>query len=760
MPPWSVSRVPLGWRQAPSGAETSDAMSNNGGGEKKAAQGDEEPTRRRRCDADPDYADFTLSLHSSPPRSSTTLHPQDADGTGIQSQLVERLNEMLLDPIRERYHQVAAQVTAERATELVREHMVNPMNQAYQDMSAKATELVQTHVVDPVTQAYEAAPEYFQTTVVDPIKDAYSRAAATAAEMYDENVVQPAAKAAGSFTDFLKSHGLWHDDDEAEGGGEKNREPKAGDAKPAEPDNVLLRKLNSTPFTMNNTEPKNELPKVGSDTPLKPALKKRDSLTLLRPVDSVHKGAGAAKSPDVVVEETHLAEPGGKDHKVKFGAESVRVLPPEKKRNRHDFNEVMEDHLGKISTRPTSQKESKELLESMLKEAEKSKVEDSKKPEKEVPLDAMKTAGKRVGGKTACAWVATPTERHDYQKFQEMLKGSGGDKDGEAGGFKDRGAPKHDKPGDRHDDKHEDKTEGTPGLGHEHGAKDSGKPRRDKKPEKTDAKTGETPRDKPPNKPGAKPDIKPAEDARGPSPAAAGPGEVNDVPKKSRSWWQKLLRFFRRKPADEESSEEARRHYPEMDEEFIECGDDFAAGDEVVGAGKRSSRVAAAAPPRQYKLNACALVTSGFIIFVVLLAILLSGDLFDDLDNSVPTFNIDTGAVINVLDDAGFLGAGMNSSIMGKPGSWRPLLERPANDSLVLLLRGLAPAVLRFAGHETDHFYFVEGVSDEGSSPAQEGYPNSTLAMDGGGLALRGPPALSNAAGFASPASAAASASR
>ncbi|XP_037523711.2 uncharacterized protein LOC119400889 [Rhipicephalus sanguineus] len=137
----------------------------------------------------------------------------------------------------------------------------------------------------------------------------------------------------------------------------------------------------------------------------------------------------------------------------------------------------------------------------------------------------------------------------------------------------------------------------------------------------------------------------------------------------------------------------------------------------------------AAAAPKQYKLNACLLITSGAVIFVVLLAVLLSGDLFDDLDNSVPTFNIDLGKVVNVLDDVGFLGAGMNSSIMGKPGSWRPLLERPANDSLVLLLRGLAPAVLRFAGHETDHFYFVEGDEDGNSSRG---------GTDEGGLASRG----------------------
>ncbi|KAH7950041.1 hypothetical protein HPB49_018935 [Dermacentor silvarum] len=181
-----------------------------------------------------------------------------------------------------------------------------------------------------------------------------------------------------------------------------------------------------------------------------------------------------------------------------------------------------------------------------------------------------------------------------------------------------------------------------------------------------------------------------------------------------------------------------------MDEEFIECAEDFGAAGEVAhGAGKDgatggaadASAASAAPSPKQYKLNACLLVTSGVVIFVVLLAVLLSGDLFDDLDNSVPTFTIDTGKVINFLDDVGFLGAGMNSSIMGKPGSWRPLLERPANDSLVLLLRGLAPAVLRFAGHETDHFYFVEGEEDGNSSHSGKEEHGGT---DEGGLASRG----------------------
>ncbi|KAL1417580.1 hypothetical protein MTO96_006134 [Rhipicephalus appendiculatus] len=229
---------------------------------------------------------------------------------------------------------------------------------------------------------------------------------------------------------------------------------------------------------------------------------------------------------------------------------------------------------------------------------------------------------------------------------------------------------------------------------------------------------------KPEAKPGEKPHVAAAAPTAGLIGAPAGHGPLLEGAAapvgKSSSWWKSLRHFFRRKPEDEESTEEEGVHHREMDEEFIECAGDLGAAGEVAHeshkGGAAGGAADAAAAPRQYKLNACLLVTSGAVIFVVLLAVLLSGDLFDDLDNSVPTFNIDLGKVVNVLDDVGFLGAGMNSSIMGKPGSWRPLLERQANDSLVLLLRGLAPAVLRFAGHETDHFYFVDGEDDGNSS--------------------------------------------
>ncbi|XP_054925832.1 uncharacterized protein [Dermacentor andersoni] len=792
---------------------------------------------------DPDYVEFTSSLQSASARSSSTVAPDSASGSGtaLHTRLAEVLNEKLLDPLWDTYHQgtemvqvnvvdpvryAYSKMTADNAAGLVQAsqtmsklhfkyvtievlgplfselngmhssspfnrflpallelvleqfaelsrdsepveslpapnmHVVDPVSQAYQDMSAKATELVQTRVMDPVNQVYEGAPAYFQNTVVEPIKDAYNRAA----DMYDQNVTKPAAKAAGSFTDFLKSYSVWKDDKEGQmeeayrGEGHKGGDHKAGDSKP--PKTEEPRSPPKLPEGTKVPEPQ----KSTTEVPLKPALKRRDSLTIATQKRADHGGDGGAavKSPDRQAE-------GGKGfpeagHKVKFGYEEVRTLPPEKKRDKHDFNDVVEDQLGKITTKPTSQKDSKELIDAMLKEAMEAKSrEEKKKRETKVSEepDLGKTAGKAaLSGKSVAGWVATPEEMQEYRKFQDMLhsrdksgkKGDEGSAKGDRGPAHDKlevhkpagGAAKHHEEGHRPEAKPGDK----------HGGKDEAhkKAESGKKPDA--GKTGgKPPGDQAGGKTEAKPSGKPhavAPPVAGLAPAGHGPtygrGPAHETGaatvKKSSSWTKALRRFFRRKPADEESSEEEGVQYREMDEEFIECAEDFGAAGEVAhGAGKggasggAADADAAASAPKQYKLNACLLVTSGAVIFVVLLAVLLSGDLFDDLDNSVPTFAIDTGKVVNFLDDAGFLGAGMNSSIMGKPGSWRPLLERPANDSLVLLLRGLAPAVLRFAGHETDHFYFVEGEEDGNSS---RGGKEEHGGTDEGGLASRG----------------------
>ncbi|CAN8002724.1 unnamed protein product, partial [Ixodes hexagonus] len=108
-----------------------------------------------------------------------------------------------------------------------------------------------------------------------------------------------------------------------------------------------------------------------------------------------------------------------------------------------------------------------------------------------------------------------------------------------------------------------------------------------------------------------------------------------------------------------------------------------------------------------FKLNAYGLACSGIAIFFILLVALLSGEVFDDLDRSVPTFDIDLAAVVNKMDRS-FLGAGLDSSLLGEPAAWGSLTERFENDSLMMLLKSLSPAVLRFSGYETDHFYFVD----------------------------------------------------
>ncbi|XP_075725233.1 uncharacterized protein LOC142767445 isoform X3 [Rhipicephalus microplus] len=394
------------------------------------------------------------------------------------------------------------------------------------------------------------------------------------------------------------------------------------------------------------------------------------------------------------------------------------------------------------------EKESKELLDTMMKEAmEATGKEEKKKPEHMATEEPhhKKTTGKATG-KSVAEWVATPEEKHEYRKFQDMLQSKA--MHDHTKGHEDSAVKHHEGPGKQeapqhpphgaiakhHEEAHK------PGDNKQGGKEDAHKKLETEahKPEKDRGLHGDkTGRAKPEAKPGEKPHGVAAAPTAGLTGEPAGQGPVLEGAAapvaKSSSWWKSLRHFFRRKPEDEESSGEEGFRYREMDEEFIECaGDQGAAGEAAQESHKDGAAVVAAdaaTGPKQYKLNACLLVSSGAVIFVVLLAVLLSGDLFDDLDNSVPTFEIDLGKVVNVLDDVGFLGAGMNSSIMGKPGSWRPLLERPANDSLVLLLKGLAPAVLRFAGRETDHFYFVEGEKDGNSSRG---------GTDEGGLASRG----------------------
>lgn len=101
--------------------------------------------------------------------------------------------------------------------------------------------------------------------------------------------------------------------------------------------------------------------KNATELPLKPALKRRDSLTNAPHKRADHGGDGGAgvRSPDRQAEGGKGGAEAG--HKVKFGYEEVRTLPPEKKRNKHDFNEFVEDQLGKISTKPTSQVGTKDL---------------------------------------------------------------------------------------------------------------------------------------------------------------------------------------------------------------------------------------------------------------------------------------------------------------------------------------------------------------------------------------------------------------
>ncbi|KAK8759671.1 hypothetical protein V5799_002703 [Amblyomma americanum] len=655
---------------------------DKGGGEDGGKKRDDQAPRP--AGIDPEYADFTQSLLSASARSSSTavLDGGEEGAAGfqrnrgtLQARLSEALNERLLYPLRDTYrqgtemvqthvmdpvNQAYAQITAEYAAGLVQTHMVEPMNQAYQDMSARATELVQTNVVDPVNQAYNEAPLYFQSAVVDPLKDAYARAA----DMYEENVVKPTVRATGDFTNFLSTYGLWHDDDKGAGGAEK-------------------------------TVKGSETPKSAPDYPLKPALKRRDSLTI------AHKGdqGGASKGTEKQADGKGGPEAGAKDHKVKFGYEQVRTLPPEKKRNKHDFNEFVEDQLGKMTSRPTSQKESKELLETMMKEAQAAKAKDEKrrlepKSEETAEEAPTKAAGNAATGKSVAGWVASPEEKQEYKKFQDMLHSKGAGKAGDDGA-KAKGTAQKDAAGAKAEAKSEDKSKAKE---QDQKKPEGGKPAGDKKGEKTETKPppGEKSEGPPGEKAGAKPSEKAASvaAATGPGPARRPSREGAEV-KKSSSWGKGFRRFFRRKPADEESSEEARIPYREMDEEFIECVEDFGAGDEVGGQDKRpagaaggASAAAAEEPPRQYKLNACALVTSGFVIFIVLLAILLSGDLFDDLDNSVPTFNIDTSNVINVLDSV--RGARNRPLLLRGRRGWRGFCPRRERESQQIGRRRIA----------------------------------------------------------------------
>ncbi|KAL3245273.1 hypothetical protein MRX96_018091 [Rhipicephalus microplus] len=768
---------------------------------------------------DPDYAKFTASLQSASARSSSTaVHESGAvSGTASQAGLADVLLNPLFDTYRHGTEMVQTNVvdplnylyshmTADNAAGIVQTHVVDPMNQAYKHMSHNATDLVHRHVVTSVKQA----PAYVQSTVVHPIMNAY-----------DENVAKPTAKAAGSFTNFLKKYGLWQEDDQDarkgrehkgeehkgghegahkdehkgednKGGDPKGEEHKAGDYKGGEQkggehkgaehkgeehkagdlkggerkgDNLQRRRLlvcmyravasqymGGIGYKALSEERIQQVHYLGAkepvqyksatELPLKPALKRRDSLTIALKRASDH-GGDARKSPDRPAEGKGGGETGPK---VKFGREEVHTLPPEKKRDKYDFNEFLEDQLGKIVT--TSRKESKELLDTMMKEAmEATGKEEKKKPEHMATEEPhhKKTTGKATG-KSVAEWVATPEEKHEYRKFQDMLQSKA--MHDHTKGHEDSAVKHHEGPGKQeapqhpphgaiakhHEEAHK------PGDNKQGGKEDAHKKLETEahKPEKDRGLHGDkTGRAKPEAKPGEKPHGVAAAPTAGLTGEPAGQGPVLEGAAapvaKSSSWWKSLRHFFRRKPEDEESSGEEGFRYREMDEEFIECaGDQGAAGEAAQESHKDGAAVVAAdaaTGPKQYKLNACLLVSSGAVIFVVLLAVLLSGDLFDDLDNSVPTFEIDLGKVVNVLDDVGFLGAGMNSSIMGKPGSWRPLLERPANDSLVLLLKGLAPAVLRFAGRETDHFYFVEGEKDGNSSRG---------GTDEGGLASRG----------------------
>ncbi|KAL1417579.1 hypothetical protein MTO96_006133 [Rhipicephalus appendiculatus] len=412
---------------------------------------------------------------------------------------------------------IYSQMTADNAAEIVQTHVVDPCK-----------ELVNRHVVKPVNKAYEQAPAYIQSTVVDPIMGAYR----CAADAYDENVAKPTAKAAGSFTNFLKNYGLWQDDDEDghkggdqkgkehnggheghherehhkggepkigehkggehkgedhkgedhkggehkgeehkggehkggehkggdhkggehkagehkggehkgeehkggdhkggehkgeehkggdhKGGEHKGEEHKGGDHKGGEHKDVEHKGGDHKGGEHKGGEHKGEEHKgvdhkggakepehhkSGTELPLKPALKRRDSLTLAHKRASDH---GGDRSPDRHTEGKGGAETG---HKVKFGREEVHTLPPEKKRNKLDFNEFVEDQLGRMVT--TSYKESKELLDTMMKEAMESQGMEEKKQTHMAPEEPHhgKTGGEgdwkercRLGGHPA-----------------------------------------------------------------------------------------------------------------------------------------------------------------------------------------------------------------------------------------------------------------------------------------------------------------------------------------------------------------------
>ncbi|XP_064480012.1 uncharacterized protein LOC135393533 [Ornithodoros turicata] len=111
-------------------------------------------------------------------------------------------------------------------------------------------------------------------------------------------------------------------------------------------------------------------------------------------------------------------------------------------------------------------------------------------------------------------------------------------------------------------------------------------------------------------------------------------------------------------------------------------------------------------PPREFKLNAVGISCTGFVVFMTILLILLTGELADDLDRSVRTFEIELRKPVREVDRA-FLGATIDSSILGEPGAWGRLVGEP-DSRFLTLAQALAPAVLRFSGYETNHFYFVE----------------------------------------------------
>lgn len=121
------------------------------------------------------------------------------------------------------------------------------------------------------------------------------------------------------------------------------------------------------------------------------------------------------------------------DRKVKFGYEQVRTLPPEKKRDKNDFNERVEDELGILRTKPTSSKESLEYIESLMKEAaKKASLDNAAEKKSAVQLRSENTrpsAATAVTDKSVCHWAATPAEANEYQQFQNLLHKSSSDAD-------------------------------------------------------------------------------------------------------------------------------------------------------------------------------------------------------------------------------------------------------------------------------------------------------------------------------------------